>query len=439
MFDFRPLRSRDFRHLAAAYLINEFGTWAGEIALTIVVYARTHSPLVTAGLFLTLRFLPALIAPLLTTRAEAMRVRTVIPALYVLEGALYVAIAVLVTHRASIPALLALAALDGMFAIAAKTLTRSATARGLLEQDMLREGNAIVNIGWMASTACAPVIAGGLVAWKGASSALLVDAATFFIAAVSIATGPGIQIESDQDAGFMGRLRSGLAVIRRPGPIRRLMFALSLVMLLSAVPLPIEVVFAKHTLHTGDSGYGLLISSWGVGMVAGGAIFAVAGSLRLTHVFVVGMLIVAMGYGVLAGAPTLAAACVGSIIGGVGNGAGWVAAVTALQERIPLPRQSAIMAVLEGANQVMPALGFVVGGAVTAAWSPRVAYAIAAVGVALLMLVFIRRPIDQIELRPIDQIELRRPGTDAGASAGLAVEESTEMNRSLQVSTVTLG
>ncbi len=38
----------------------------------------------------------------------------------------------------------------------------------------------------------------------------------------------------------------------------------------------------------------------------------------------------------------------------------------------------------------------------TAAWSPRVAYGIAAVGVAILMGVFVVRPIDQIELEPAE-------------------------------------
>ena len=67
-------------------------------------------------------------------------------------------------------------------------------------------------------------------------------------------------------------------------------------------------------------------------------------------------------------------------LGGLGNGAGWIAAVTAVQERIPLTTQSAVMSVLKGLNQVMPAIGFAVGGAITAATSPRDAYAVAAIG-----------------------------------------------------------
>ncbi len=54
------------------------------------------------------------------------------------------------------------------------------------------------------------------------------------------------------------------------------------------------------------------------------------------------------------------------------------------------------MSVLEGLNQVMPAIGFAVGGAVTAATSPRVAYAVSAVGVAAVVLLAASRPSDRL-------------------------------------------
>ena len=37
---------------------------------------------------------------------------------------------------------------------------------------------------------------------------------------------------------------------------------------------PIEVAFAKDTLDAGDLGYGLLLASWGTGMVLGSLVFA---------------------------------------------------------------------------------------------------------------------------------------------------------------------
>ena len=60
--------------------------------------------------------------------------------------------------------------------------------------------------------------------------------------------------------------------------------------------------------------------------------------------------------------------------------------------------QSAVMTVMEGINQVAPAFGFVAGGAITAASSPRAAYAASAAGIALVMIVIALRPIDQVRL-----------------------------------------
>ncbi|MGH2861680.1 MAG: MFS transporter [Solirubrobacteraceae bacterium] len=398
MLDLSPLRSGAFRHLALGYWVNEFGNWIGEIALTVLVYDRTGSPLGTAALFLALRFGPAVFAPLLTARIETFTPRAVLATTYALEAGLFAGLAVL-THHFSMSGVLALSMLDGILAISAKALTRSATAAGLREQRLLREGNGILNLGLMSSTACAPMIAGALVAWKGPRSALLIDAGTFLLTALIICTAVGLQVEHDAAATFTGRLRKGANTIRERVALRRLIGAVALGMLLSAIPLPIEVVFAKHVLHAGDLGYGLMLGAWGAGMVLGAAAFTLLSSVRLTTIVGVGALVIAVGYGGLAAAPSLVVACVASAVGGTGNGAGWIAAVTAVQERIPLDAQTAVMTLLEGLNQLMPAVGFIIGGILTAVASPRLAYAAAAVGVILVLLAASVRPIDRVILR----------------------------------------
>lgn len=432
MFDLRPLRSAGFRHLAAAYWVNEFGTWVGEIALTIVVYDRTHSPLGSAALFTALRSVPAVLAPLLTTRIETMRVRSVLATLYLLEASLYAGIAVITRHF-SLPAVLTLAGIDASLAVTAKALTRSATADSLLRTGLLREGNGILNLGYMAATAVAPVMGGALVAWRGAESALLVDVATFVVTAIIILTASGLHIESDQIAGWAGRTRNGFDVLRTHHAVRRLMVAAALIMMLSGIPIPIEVVFVKQTLHMGDSGYGLLLGSWGLGTVVGATAYIAMRDARLIVVIGSGTLLTALGYGGLAASPTLAIAFAASAVGGLGNGAAWIAAVTSLQERIPLATQSAIMSVLETVAQIMPAIGFIAGGALTALTSPRVAYAVSAVGVGLVLAVLALRPIDRVRLSVVTISE--RPSSTDGLAAGAQETETPERTPPLQALT----
>jgi MFS family permease len=401
MLDVRPLRSASFRHLAAASWVNEFGNWVGEIALAILVWDHTRSPIATAALFLALRFLPALLAPLLAVRLETGSARLALTLMYLVEAGLLAALAIVARHF-SLPLLLALAGLDGVLSITTSALSRSALVTVLTRQSLLRAGNALLNFGGMLVIAGAPAVSGLLVASHGVVPALEVDVATFLVAALIIATSArGLPIASDREAPYRERLRAGLGTLRTRPTVRRLLVAIALVIALGSVAIPVEVMFAKDTLHAGDSGYGLLLTSWGVGMVGGAFAFATLKELALTTVLAVSTVLIAAGYLGLAVAPTLAIACGFSLLGGSGNSAAWVAASTALQERIPLKRQPALMALLAASNQLMPAIGFIVGGAVAALSSPRIAYAISGAGVAGILLAFTIWPIDRVQLAAV--------------------------------------
>src|SRR6476620_8851932 len=70
-----PVRVPAFGNLAFAYLVNELGNWLGEIALAVLVYDQTRSPMATAALFCAMHFAPALIVPALVARVETGPVR----------------------------------------------------------------------------------------------------------------------------------------------------------------------------------------------------------------------------------------------------------------------------------------------------------------------------------------------------------------------------
>src|ERR1700742_3472949 len=90
-----PIRHPLFRRLATTYAINEMGDWMGIVALSVLVYDATNSPLATAGLFLGTRFLPAFLAPLLVTRIEGPPPRFVLPLVYCCETAAFGVLALL--------------------------------------------------------------------------------------------------------------------------------------------------------------------------------------------------------------------------------------------------------------------------------------------------------------------------------------------------------
>lgn len=412
-----PLRLRPFRHLAVAYTINELGNWIGDVALAILVFDRTGSPVDTALLFVALRFVPALLAPPLTTRVEIISPRRILPCLYLGEAVIFAGISLLASSF-SLPAVLLLAALDGVLAVTAKALIRSVNAAVLSSPELLRRGNAILNLGMTAGGAVGPALAGALVAAAGAGAALAVDAGTFGVVALVLAAASGLRIDSERSSTTIGRLKAGMSVTWNSPAVRRVMLGIALTLLFGAAVIPIEVVFAKRTLHAGDTGYGLLITAWGVGMVIGGAVFAGAPRLKMTIVITGGIALIAAGYAGLAVSGSLLVACAFSALGGIGNGLWWIASVTAVQQTIPSRAQGAVMSLVESINQVMPAVGYILGGLVTAASSPRVAYAVAAVGVATVLVAHAIRPVKRLTTdRPL-QVRSDNEPTERGVRSG---------------------
>lgn len=377
--------------MATAYGINELGNGIGEIALAILVFDRTHSAVATAAMFVALRALPALLAPLLTTRLEIASATRVLPALFVFEGLIFGVIAVL-AGGFSLPAVLALSSLDGILAVTARALLRAVNATVLADTGLLRQGNAIMTGASTIGGSLGPALAGVLVAAAGAGVALGIDAASFVVAAAILFSARELPIASDTAATTMGRLRAGVDEAWRRPLVRRLLAAGGLGMLFGTVAIPIEVIFAKRTLHAGDAGYGFLLAAWAIGMMIGTPLFAAAGRRRLMNVLSVGIALIAAGYVGLALSPDLVVACGFSALGGLGNTL-WITSVaTGLQEAVAPKARSAVMALLGSMYQVAPAIGYSAGGAITAIGSPRTAYAVAAAGVATVLLVTAVRP-----------------------------------------------
>ncbi len=381
-----PLRKPLFRRLATTYALNELGDWMGIIALSVLVFDRTDSALATAALFLGTRFLPALFAPILVTRAERPPPRFALPVIYCAEAAVFAFLALLAGHF-SLAAVVALAAVDGALALTGRALTRAVVATALEPTGELRAGNAVLNVAFTGGAAIGPALAGLVVAGFGVQSALLLDAVSFYVVAWILFTA-GKMPQAEPEPGRMrDRVRAGIAYIRGETVLRRILTAQGLAFVFFAAVLPVEVVYAKESLGTGDTGYGLMLASWGVGMVLGSLIFARIRETSLAYQLFFSTLAVGAGYLGLAAAPTLAVACAASVLGGAGNGIQWVAAISAVQELTAEAMQARVMSVLESIGAAMPGVGFALGGLIAAIASPRLTFFIAGCGVIAIVVV----------------------------------------------------
>jgi MFS family permease len=325
-------------------------------------------------------FAPSLIGQAVIARLEVVGTRRVLPALYLGEAIVFVALAA-TTGTFSLALVIALAVVDGTLAIAARTFTRASAAAVLTPSGQLREGNAIINVGFTIAGAGGPAIAGVVVAVFGVQTALLLDAASFVIVSAVLAATTSLPQVRGEAEPWVSRLREGFAYVRSRAVLLRLLSMQALAFVFFTLVLPIEIVYAKETLDAGDTGYGALLSSWGAGMVVGSLVFvAAARRISLQAQLVVSTAMIGCAYLGMSAAGSLVAACAAAAVGGIGNGVQWVALMSAVQELTASRYQARVVGLLESLGRIMPGIGFLLGGVIAELLSPRASFVAAGVG-----------------------------------------------------------
>jgi MFS family permease len=403
-------KSSRLRRILLAYTVNELGTWFGYVALALGVYDHTKSAIATAGLFVARGLLPALLAPVLVARTERSPRRGRLTWLYLLEASLTVALAGLLWHF-WLAGVLVLVTIDGVVAVAATALVRAAAARASVSEaiaeadhelnaqeqqavteDAQRRASAALNFSFMGALAIGPAIGGALVHLVGGPVALLLDALTFLVCA-GLLLRLSTYIEETSGDSIRTRLLAVLQHMRTVPTLRALFLTEAVAMVFFASVEPVEVLYAKSTLHAGDFGFGLLVATWGIGAALGAVVFARSVRRPLGPMLTGGTLLVGLAYLGFAVAPTLAIACSAAVVGGIGNGIQWPSLISAVQQLTPAALQGRLMSAVGSLNALCPAIGFILGGTIAALSSPRVAMFVAGTVATLATFAFLRLPI----------------------------------------------
>jgi len=405
-------KSARLRRILFAYTVNELGTWFGYVALALSIYDHTHSAFATAGLFLARGLLPALCAPMLVARVERSSRGSILASLFLLEAIATVGLAVLLWHFV-LAGVLVLVAIDGVLAVAATALVRASAARIALGEDADADGSsggemlpsgaerslsddaaqrqvsAALNFAFMGAFAVGPALGALLVHALGAPLTMLVDALTFPLAGVLV-LGLRTHVEDGGEQTIRERLLTAWRHTQLAPQLRTLLLTEAIAIVFLAAVEPVEVVYVKTTLAAGDLGYGLLVTSWGIGAAAGAVVFARATHRPLAPMLTGGVFLLALAYLGYAAAPTLALACVAAFVGGIGNGIHWPSLISAVQKLTPTELHGRLMSAVGSINALCPALGFILGGTVAALTSPRAAMLMAGVVSMALTVTFLR-------------------------------------------------
>ena len=362
----QPLRLSAFRSVASAYALGQVADWVVEVALALAVYERTGSPLAAALVFVALRVVPVAALPWASRRSLAS-----------LAALRACAVAALAFGADALPvwALLALGLADGAGSLGGRAGSRAATTRLFASETEVRAGNAVLNVAFAVAAAAAPGAAGLLVVVGGVDAGLAAGAALVALGAVvvqRVGRAPGERAR---------RTAAALASLRERR-LRVLVAGEALLLVLFTAAVPVELPYAVDALGVGEGGYGLLLTAWGAGTVAGSLAFAALGRVPLPALAVAATVAVALAYGVMGIAPSLAVACAGAVVGGAGNGVQWVAVATWVQRLAGRDAQAGVAAVLESVAVLAPAAGFLLGGLAVTLVTPRAALLATAVAIA---------------------------------------------------------
>ena len=171
---------REFRPLFGTFLLSTAGDELARVALTVLVYQRTASPLLSALTF-AIGHLPWLLGgPLLSAFADRLPRHRVLISTDITRGVLLAGMAIPGTP---LPVLLALLFLVSLCAPPFES-ARSALMADVLEGDRYALATSLTNITLQLAQVVGFLAAGGLVAFLNPSAAMLIDAVTFGISAL---------------------------------------------------------------------------------------------------------------------------------------------------------------------------------------------------------------------------------------------------------------
>jgi predicted MFS family arabinose efflux permease len=257
----------EFRALWTAHALSVAGDQLARVALTVLVFDRTHSPAWTA-LTYALTFLPDLVGgPLLSGFADRFPRRWVMVAADLVRAAL---VAVMALPGQSVVALIVLLAIAQLLA------SPFAAARGAIMPAILPGDRLVVGTGVMSTTYQLALVGGfgggaAVVATLGIRDALLVDAATFVASAALVCA--GVRAHRPPPAGtgsrrtWWGTLTAGFAVVMSDRRLRTLI-GLACVSGAYIVPEGLAVPYAAQ-IHGGTQAVGWLLAANPAGTVVG--------------------------------------------------------------------------------------------------------------------------------------------------------------------------
>lgn len=377
------------RWFFAALLQSSLGTGAGYVALLLIAYDRWHSPWAIA-LILLADLLPAmLLGPVFGAAADRWSRKWCVVVADLLRFGAFGGIAVADSFGLTLALALVAGCGTGLFTPAAL-----AALPGLVEQKRLPAATSVyAALGDLGFTA-GPAVAAVVLLFGTPEQLAGLNGITFGLSAIVLGRlafghAPSV-VDASRSSLFREALQGLAATAGMPG-IRALLGVSAGALFFAGLFNVAELPFAEDILDSGEVGYSLLATSFGVGFVAGSLTGTKGGApALLKRRYRLGLLVLAVGF-VLSGlAPVFAAAVGAFVLGGFGNGMVIVFERQLIQATVPDHLAGRIFGVKDALTAWAFGLAFISAGALITLIGVRELLVAAGVGGVVAWLVSLR-------------------------------------------------
>lgn len=370
--------------VVAAQTISPLGDAMATVAVLLHLQA-TGGTGSTVAVVMFAEAIPPVLAPLSGTLADRVRdPRRLIALAAVLQGAVIAATA-LALHEITLPVLAGLLFVRAAIDTASAPALASIVPATVSDED-LPAANTTISAATEIGAIIGPPFAAFVFAAAGASWALGVDALTFLLVVPLIATLPALRPARD-DGGAVQKWRSdiseGIRLVWRTPALRAIAVGFWITVFMAAPDDLVLAFLGRDTFHASPFTIGVLLAAASVGLV-GAAPFVGRIAQRLgapIAAITAGGIVVGIGNLMTAVSPVLAAAFAMQVVRGAGVVLYDAAGVrTFLQRSTPSHLLGRVFANVYGGVSVAAALGYVVGGPLLDATSPRIAFTVVGIG-----------------------------------------------------------
>jgi MFS family permease len=329
---FRVLAHRDFAMFSGAALISNTGTWMQSIAAPYVLFQLTHST-TWLGVGAFMAFFPAMcMGPLGGSLADRFSRKTIL--LWTQTGMMVVAFALWgawTTGAATPGVIVTLLAFAGIASGLNITAWQSFVPQLVPPSDLLAAVR-LNSMQFVSARAFGPALAGLVLQLYGAGTAFFLNGVSFLLVIAALVLIHPRAVQLDQEAGrVMQHFREAVAYVRARPALLLPVITIAVVSFFGSSVVQLAPAFADDVFDVGKSGYGFLVSAFGMGAIMGSFVVAIwAERYRRSLVAIIGLFLFSAGELAFAVAPAYAA----GIAGMVTMGAAYILIATSLNTSV---------------------------------------------------------------------------------------------------------